>query len=66
VRLIPRLNSKTKIWPGGPDVGQVFEAQLNPAARSAAAVVEGSVVEPVIEAPPAQASAEVELLLVLR
>ena len=36
---LPRFNAKREIWPGGPQVGQVIDAQLNPPtnARAAAA-----------------------------
>lgn len=33
VRLLPRLgrfNAKREVWPGGPQIGQVIEAQLTP------------------------------------
>jgi hypothetical protein len=32
VRLLPRINLKREVWPGGPQVGQVLEAQLSPTA----------------------------------
>ena len=31
MRLLPRFNLKREVWPGGPQVGQVLEAQLSPA-----------------------------------
>jgi hypothetical protein len=30
VRLLPRINLKRQAWPGGPQVGEVLEAQLSP------------------------------------
>jgi hypothetical protein len=69
MRLIPRLSSKQKIWPGGPEIGDVVKSQLSPpeAARS------GPGVPPVAPAPldgdpPAseQPDADVALLMVLR
>jgi hypothetical protein len=30
VRLLPRINLKREVWPGGPKVGDVLEAQLSP------------------------------------
>jgi hypothetical protein len=69
VRLIPRLSSKQKMWPGGPELGQVVQAQLSPPA----AAVTGPPVAPVGPAPlteeaaaPEQPSSAVELLMVLR
>jgi hypothetical protein len=44
VRLMPRfgrLNSKREVWPGGPQIGQVIEAQLTPAANPSAAGADG-------------------------
>jgi hypothetical protein len=32
VRLLPRINLKRAVWPGGPQVGEVLEAQLSPRA----------------------------------
>jgi hypothetical protein len=40
MRLLPRfarINSKSEVWPGGPQVGQVIQAQLNPSAGGAPA-----------------------------
>ena len=72
MRLIPRLSSKQKIWPGGPELGEVVQAQLTPPGSAAAAGAPPAIVPPVgpaplVSAPPAPEPApEVELLLVLR
>ena len=34
MRLLPRINLKREVWPGGPQVGQVLESQLSPTASS--------------------------------
>lgn len=34
VRLLPRINLKREAWPGGPQVGEVLEAQLSPGANT--------------------------------
>jgi hypothetical protein len=54
VRWLPRFNMKREVWPGGPQVEQVLEAQLSPAARAPAT------------AEPANDAAVVNLLLLLR
>jgi hypothetical protein len=73
VRLIPRLSSKQKIWPGGPELGEVVQAQLSPPGSAAAAGLPPAIVPPVGPAPLLRAPApapepppEVKLLLVLR
>ena len=40
MRLLPRfgrINSKREVWPGGPQIGEVIEAQLTPPANAAVA-----------------------------
>jgi len=72
VRLIPRLSSKQKIWPGGPELGEVVQAQLAPPGSAAAAALPPAIVPPVgpaplVRVPPApEPPPEVKLLLVLR
>jgi len=60
---IPRFNPKREVWPGGPELGKVIEAQLTPPANRApgapVAAVEDD--EPVVEDRTA-----VNLLLLLR
>jgi len=71
MRLLPRISSKQKIWPGGPEIGEVVQAQLSPPGAVAAAQT-GPSVPPVGPAPLAEAmpaiapDPAVELLLVLR
>jgi hypothetical protein len=36
VRLFRRFNPKHEVWPGGPQIGQVIEAQLSPPAGAPA------------------------------
>jgi hypothetical protein len=66
MRLLPRLgrfNAKREVWPGGPQVGQVIEAQLNPPAS----VASGAATAELAEEPPAQDDTRaVQLLLLLR
>jgi hypothetical protein len=45
---------RREVWPGGPQVGQVLEAQLSPAERAPATAEQ-----------PADASALINLLLLL-
>lgn len=67
MRLIPRLSSKQKVWPGGPELGQIVQAQLTPPDAPPPAIVPPIGPPPPLSAPPApQAPAEAELLLVLR
>jgi hypothetical protein len=61
VRLLPRFgrfNAKREVWPGGPQIGQVIEAQLTPGGAQAASDAE--------EPEPKKADHTVELLLLLR
>jgi hypothetical protein len=53
--LLRRINMKREVWPGGPKVGEVLEAQLSPAPTAPAATE-----------PPEGATASVNLLLLLR
>jgi hypothetical protein len=46
---------KREVWPGGPQIGQVIEAQLSPAERIPASAEQ-----------PADATAQINLLLLLR
>ena len=55
MRLLPRFNMKREVWPGGPKVGEVLEAQLSPTPKA-----------PVTTEPPEAATASIELLLLLR
>jgi hypothetical protein len=55
VRLLPKFNMKREVWPGGPQVGQVIEAQLSPAQKTPATAEQ-----------PADAVAQINLLLLLR
>lgn len=69
MRLIPRLSSKQKIWPGGPELGEVVQAQLSPPASGAMppAVVPPIGPAPLVSPPPVpEPTPEIELLLVLR
>jgi hypothetical protein len=46
---------KREVWPGGPKVGEVLEAQLSPTPRP-----------PATTEPPDDATASINLLLLLR
>jgi hypothetical protein len=59
----PRINTKREVWPGGPKVGEVIEAQLSPSPKGQSGA------EPAAddaEAPPAEDTSAVNLLLLLR
>ncbi len=60
---IPRINTKRELWPGGPKVGEVIEAQLS-APANAAPRSEGTDDEAVT--PGAATGTAVDLLLLLR
>lgn len=55
MRLLPKFNMKREVWPGGPQVGQVIEAQLSPAEKPPATAEQ-----------QADATAPINLLLLLR
>jgi hypothetical protein len=62
VRLLPRfrrISSKTEMWPGGPQVGDVVQAQLTPPAKAKGAAGED-------EAPAEKDDTATHLLLLLR
>ena len=62
VRLLPRfrrISSKTEMWPGGPQVGEVVQAQLTPGNATSADGGED-------EAPAAKDHTATHLLLLLR
>jgi hypothetical protein len=62
VRLLPRFNLKRQVWPGGPQVGEVIEAQLSPRSSvSAGAQLSGTP-----EQAPEHDAVAVDLLLLLR
>jgi hypothetical protein len=60
VRLLPRINLKREVWPGGPQVGEVLEKQLTPPPRLSSSAQPAS--------PAAQTTTDdsVNLLLLLR
>jgi hypothetical protein len=62
VRLLPRINLKRQVWPGGPQFGEVLEAQLSPRASigSGARLVGSS------EQTQSHDAVSVDLLLLLR
>ena len=62
MRLLPRISLKREAWPGGPNVGQVLEAQLSPPANAGP----GSALAGTSERTPSDESAAVNLLLLLR
>jgi len=69
MRLLPRFNMKREVWPGGPQLGQVVEAQLNPPANApaAAAAVAASAPPDAAEQPDeGEDTSAIELLLLLR
>jgi hypothetical protein len=55
VRLLPRFNMRREVWPGGPKVGEVLEAQLSTTPKA-----------PATTEPPDGATASINLLLLLR
>ena len=55
MRLFRRINMKREVWPGGPKVEEVLQAQLSPPPKA-----------PGASEPPEGASASVNLLLLLR
>jgi hypothetical protein len=63
VRLLPRINLKRQVWPGGPQVGEVLQAQLSPRPGVAApgAQLAGSG-----DQTPSDDEIAVDLLLLLR
>jgi hypothetical protein len=60
---IPRINTKRELWPGGPKVGEVIEAQLSPPPQAAAATDTG---DDDAATPGAAERTAVDLLLLLR
>jgi hypothetical protein len=62
VRLLPRINLKREAWPGGPQFGEVLEAQLTPTTNAGP----GGGPAGAAEQTPPNDSAAVNLLLVLR
>jgi hypothetical protein len=62
VRLLPRINLKREAWPGGPQVGEVLEAQLSPTANARS----GSGLAGAAVQTPSNDSVAVNLLLLLR
>jgi hypothetical protein len=64
VKLFRRFNPKREVWPGGPQIGQVIEAQLSPSAATPAGVAPAA--GDVAEAPEDDDAAAVDLLLLLR
>jgi hypothetical protein len=64
VRLFRRFNLKHEVWPGGPQVGQVIEAQLSPPA-GAPGNAESAVAD-AVEAPDDEDTTAVDVLLLLR
>jgi len=65
MRLLPRLgrfNSEREVWPGGPQIGQVVEAQLTPPANAAVAAADAGEDEAARE----KHNTATQLLLLLR
>jgi hypothetical protein len=62
VRLLPRINLKREAWPGGPQFGEVLEAQLSPPANAGS----GGGPAGAADQTPSSDSAAVNLLLLLR
>ena len=61
MRLLPRINLKREAWPGGPQFGEVLEAQLTPGANPGSGPAVSGAGE---QAPPNDSA--VQLLLLLR
>jgi hypothetical protein len=60
---LPRINTKREVWPGGPKLGEVIEAQLSPSPNAQSGA------EPASDdaaAPPAESTSALNLLLLLR
>jgi hypothetical protein len=62
VRLLPRINLRRAVWPGGPQVGEVLEAQLSPRATVSSSPEHAGPTEQT----PSHGSVAVDLLLLLR
>jgi hypothetical protein len=62
VKLLPRINLKREVWPGGPRVDEVLQAQLTPRAS----VSSGPQLAGPTEQAPSRDSVAVDLLLLLR
>ena len=62
MRLLPRINLKREAWPGGPQFGEVLEAQLSPTANAGS----GSGPAGAADQTPSNDSVAVNLLLLLR
>jgi hypothetical protein len=64
VRLFRRFNPKREVWPGGPQIGQVIEAQLSPPVGASAGGEPAAA--DAVEAPEDEDTTTVDLLLLLR
>jgi hypothetical protein len=62
VRLWPRINLKREAWPGGPQVGEVLQAQLSPRAKGTS----GPQLAGQTDQTPLDDAVAVDLLLLLR